>query len=87
MNDCHMHLIATSTHAPYLPAQGYKPDSPITTGPSGSPRPVTTSTGSKAAWKSAQPQSGGGVVHDLAQMGMNGPSQAGQSLDPESSKY
>lgn len=61
-----MHHVATLTHAPYLPAQGYKPDSPITTGPSGSPGPVTTSTGSEAAWKSSQPW--GGVAHDLALM-------------------
>lgn len=66
VNDCHMHLIATPTRAPYLPAQGYKPDSLITTGPSGSPGPVTTSTGNEATWKSAQLWVGAGVAHDFA---------------------
>lgn len=60
---CH---IATPTCAPYLPAQGHKPDSPITTGPPGSPGPATTSTGSEATWKSSKPWGGG--AHDPALM-------------------
>lgn len=58
-----MHLIATPTQrVRYLPAQGHKPDSLITTGPLGSPGPETTSTGSEATWERA----GAGVAHDLA---------------------
>ena len=48
--------VATPTRAPYLPVQGRRADSLITTGPSGSPGPVTTSTGREAAWKGAQPR-------------------------------
>lgn len=82
MNDCHMHLIATPTRTPYLPAQGYKPDSLITTRPSGSPGPVTTSTGNEATWKSAQ-RLGGGQGGTRLCLDVPGLSQAGCSLDPE----
>lgn len=85
VNDCHMHLIATPTRAPYLPAQGYKPDSLITTGPSGSLGPVTTSTGNEATWKRAQRLGGG---RDGTRLCLDGPGsgQAGCSLDAEFSK-